>query len=285
MIRSLCAAAGHQHGEGGLGDEIPTTAGQPNRLLRSLTFRVANRNLMVFLTNHKGGGNTSLHRVDCLREAMLRKFQKTLTQVLVSAALLAACGGEGSTQFGARRINCTPETLRAKSLEGHLPGVRDCLTIDVDANSPNQDGLTPLMLASANGHTDVVLALLEGGADVNAGTSQGQSALMFAAHWGRLTTAQALVEHGAVVTQQDEGDRTATDWAAMSNAPESERIATARYLQAMGAPLRQRSGLDLFLSVGGAPNLAEMIATEASAGAGSSTLGPATAQPSKREGQ
>ena len=57
--------------------------------------------------------------------------------------------------------------------------------MDPDA-ADDDDGITPLMLASENGHVDVAHLLLEAGALPDSRDNRGETALMDAAHNGHL---------------------------------------------------------------------------------------------------
>jgi ankyrin repeat protein len=67
------------------------------------------------------------------------------------------------------------------SYGGHLDVVWALLEKGADVNARrNEDGVTPLIAASAQGHVDVVRALLEKGADVDAKGNDAITALSVA---------------------------------------------------------------------------------------------------------
>jgi ankyrin repeat protein/Fe2+ transport system protein FeoA len=74
---------------------------------------------------------------------------------------------------------------------------------DVDAF--NADGVTALMMASANGRDETVNALIEAGATVDKPTENGMTALMYASVEGEDDAVKALLAAGADVNATSEG--------------------------------------------------------------------------------
>ncbi len=66
-----------------------------------------------------------------------------------------------------------------------------------DLNQRDPDGATPLQLAAEAGRTEVVAALVRRGADVNATTRGGHNALQLAVVEGHATAVRALLRAGA----------------------------------------------------------------------------------------
>jgi ankyrin repeat protein len=69
-----------------------------------------------------------------------------------------------------------------------------------DVNKANNDGTSPLFVASCNGHCDVVEALLCGGADVNKARNDGMTPLIMASCNGHCDVVEALLRGGADVS-------------------------------------------------------------------------------------
>jgi ankyrin repeat protein len=69
-------------------------------------------------------------------------------------------------------------------------------------NVQDEQGFTPLHLASGKGHTEIVEFLLNHGADIESEIRVGETPLMLAAWYakdGKYETIKALLEHGAMV--------------------------------------------------------------------------------------
>jgi hypothetical protein len=96
---------------------------------------------------------------------------------------------------------------------GDLATARNLLAKGADPNAQDEDGATPLALASLGGHTDIVQALLTKGANVNAHSINGFTPLMLAAGKGHLPIVQALLARGANVNAKSEDGFTALDFA------------------------------------------------------------------------
>ena len=71
-----------------------------------------------------------------------------------------------------------------------------------DVNKSNNDGWTPLYIASADCHVDVVRALIDAGADVNKSNNDGWTPLQMASEYGYADVVRALIDAGADVNKQ-----------------------------------------------------------------------------------
>lgn len=93
--------------------------------------------------------------------------------------------------------------------------------LDAGVNTPDADGVTPLMKAVQAHDTDAVRTLLHAGASVNARDNGGNTALMLAGQWGDVRVLRALLDRGATVdvknihaASDNGGGVTALMWAA-----------------------------------------------------------------------
>lgn len=77
-----------------------------------------------------------------------------------------------------------------------------CFT-ESDIDAVDEDGMTPLMWASAYGQYPIVDALLQSSAKVDIENPQGQTALLFAAYGGYHEVVRLLVSNGADVNHRD----------------------------------------------------------------------------------
>ena len=86
---------------------------------------------------------------------------------------------------------------------------------DVDPNTTNRFGVTPLALACTSGHVAVVKLLLESGADPNHASPTGETPLMVAARTGVIGSVASLLDHGAdPLARENWMGQTALMWAA-----------------------------------------------------------------------
>ncbi|WP_167496567.1 ankyrin repeat domain-containing protein [Desulfopila sp. IMCC35006] len=95
---------------------------------------------------------------------------RILSIVILVITLLATAGCEKKSPF------VTIDLLEAAA-RGDLTGVKNLLDQGADVNVKNKDGITALMLASADGYKDIVELLLTQGADVNGLNNNGETAL------------------------------------------------------------------------------------------------------------
>eukprot|EP00092_Neocalanus_flemingeri_P104019 GFUD01133180.1.p1 GENE.GFUD01133180.1~~GFUD01133180.1.p1 ORF type:complete len:449 (-),score=125.35 GFUD01133180.1:51-1397(-) len=95
--------------------------------------------------------------------------------------------------------------LHAKAHSGDVGGVQQVLDSGrVHADSRDQDGTTPLMLAARNGRVKVVSLLLEEGADPNIRKISGVTAIFLASVGGYSDIVTKLVEAGADADPQSQ---------------------------------------------------------------------------------
>lgn len=84
------------------------------------------------------------------------------------------------------------ETIHEAAKQGDLADVKRHLQMDEDANTRDNDGWTPLMLAAYNGHLDVVKFLVATGVDINTSAKDGWTPLMWAESNGKRDVADFL---------------------------------------------------------------------------------------------
>ena len=97
-------------------------------------------------------------------------------------------------------LNIGELTMHMAAKGGHMDLVRSLLTHPcTDANSPNEEVLSPLLIAACHGHTDVVRIFLGSRKSINtiAGDRSGSTALMIAVSYGYLDVVRAILEHCA----------------------------------------------------------------------------------------
>eukprot|EP00658_Telonema_sp_P-2_P041356 TRINITY_DN2957_c0_g1_i2.p1 TRINITY_DN2957_c0_g1~~TRINITY_DN2957_c0_g1_i2.p1 ORF type:complete len:325 (-),score=80.37 TRINITY_DN2957_c0_g1_i2:156-1130(-) len=103
-------------------------------------------------------------------------------------------------------------------------------------NVADNEGHTPLMLASWEGHQEIVKMLLGKSAEVDLRNNMGNSALHLASWWGRTSTMQMLLEAGASIGAIDgDGDF------ALHHAARNNKIDAVRLLVQWGAPATVRN--------------------------------------------
>ena len=99
-------------------------------------------------------------------------------------------------------LNIGELTLHMAAEGGHTDLVRLLLTWPcIDADSPNEKGLNPLLIAVSHGHNAVVQLLLNKGVDSRSTDGSGSTALMIAVRHGYLDVVRLLLKHN-----EDAGD-------------------------------------------------------------------------------
>ena len=94
------------------------------------------------------------------------------------------------------------------SQEGQVEVVR--LLIDAGAliNQANNDGATPLFIASAKGQVEVIRVLIDAGALINQAMNNGVTPIWVASHNGHMAIVRYLILHGSGMEQPDNQGRT-----------------------------------------------------------------------------
>ncbi len=86
--------------------------------------------------------------------------------------------------------------LMSLARKGDLPRVSLLLDVGAKVNAADEDGMTPLLLASERGHASVVEVLLHNGADVDAEDALGRTALHHASRGGHVDVVRLLLGTG-----------------------------------------------------------------------------------------
>lgn len=131
--------------------------------------------------------------------------------------------------FGSRALNVAlqgnhvPESKRdsrgqnllfyALQEEKHAELATQLIEQDIDIETPNDYGVTPLMLASGNSTAGVLKRMLAAGTNVNKRNADGATALMYAALSGREENVRLLLVAGAVPGFKDGKGNTAQEMA------------------------------------------------------------------------
>ncbi|MBD0372890.1 MAG: ankyrin repeat domain-containing protein [Pyrinomonadaceae bacterium] len=104
-------------------------------------------------------------------------------------------------------VGCSQQTARSPESDallraargGHADTVRSLLTSkNMDVNTRDEQGNTPLIEAARNGHDEVVQALLAAKADASVKNKDGKTALMLASEGGHDQVVRVLKQAGAM---------------------------------------------------------------------------------------
>ena len=145
------------------------------------------------------------HDPAALGENLIKKginFSASLLTALTLTAISPSIEEGSFLQYPAEaRAKSSEEMeLYAASYDGDIAKVKELLKRGVNVNmKDSENGMTPLMIASANGRTTVVQTLLEKYADVSARANDGETALLMAATYGYTDIVKILLKEGAQV--------------------------------------------------------------------------------------
>ncbi|KAH8762210.1 ankyrin repeat-containing domain protein [Hyaloscypha sp. PMI_1271] len=106
---------------------------------------------------------------------------------------------------------------------------------DVDINTKDQHGRTPLSTAVEGGYEAIVRLLVGGGADINVKSTQGETALLQAVSKESVRMVRVLVDLGADINARDSFGKTALHQAAFR-----ERDTMVRLLVGLGADINAK---------------------------------------------
>ena len=107
------------------------------------------------------------------------------------------------------------KNLLLKTTERAVEFVKSLLHENVNANVQDENGMTPLMIASQNGDLDLIEQLLTMGADVNIKGLSGDTALIYATRNQQIECVHKLLRYGAKINDQGRNGDTALIHAAV----------------------------------------------------------------------
>jgi ankyrin repeat protein len=82
---------------------------------------------------------------------------------------------------------------------GSYQPIHSLISQGISPNVRDEEGRTPLMIASERAYNNIACLLIDAGADVNAQGPLGTTPLIYAAAYGRYETVKLLLERGADV--------------------------------------------------------------------------------------
>jgi len=132
-----------------------------------------------------------------------------------------------TVSYGVSAQNLASSLMQA-AWSGQAAAVRSALASGrVDVDVENNDGTTPLFMASLAGHEAVVDILVAASADVNKASAEGETPMIVASKYGFTAVAIQLIEAGGDVNAEDVSGRTAWTWAHWGENEELKRLLKA----------------------------------------------------------
>ncbi|MCB2067239.1 MAG: ankyrin repeat domain-containing protein [Erythrobacter sp.] len=119
----------------------------------------------------------------------------------------------GSTVINARDLSTGETGLHITAARSDLTWTRFLLQEGANPNITDNQGRTPLIVASQAGFIEGVRALVAGGALIDVANRTGETPLIAAVHSGNLEMIELLVESGADPDRPDNTGRSARDYA------------------------------------------------------------------------
>jgi len=138
---------------------------------------------------------------------------KTITSIVLSAFLFAIPFQTSGATTDKNTFEVSDNIFEAvKNID--ITSLNILLSGGADVDSVNQDGETPLMIASEIGNMRMLNILLVHNPDVNMKNQNGMTALMIAAENGQLFVVDRLVQEGAKTDIKNNRGETAVELAA-----------------------------------------------------------------------
>ena len=131
-----------------------------------------------------------------------------------TAADLQAMINGGADVYAKDNNGNTP--LHMATTQGHAEIISILLQAKADVNAKNNEGVTPLQFATQENHAEVISVLVKMGANVNATNNNGGIPLHTAAVIGNAEVISVLVQAGADVHKRTNKGRTPLHFAAYS---------------------------------------------------------------------
>lgn len=179
---------------------------------------------------HFGADTNALNIIDqtALEVAVVR--QKTDVQGFLDERT--------STRPQIKGQKCVRPSIIEAARDGNVALVRELLDQgDVDKNSTDEDGATPLMYAAMRGHLSVVQLLIDRGVDVDKqDEASGWTALMQATFYGFKDVAKLLIKSGADVNIQGNNGCRAFDIGSIIGNTEIVRLLASVSMQLPSTP-------------------------------------------------
>ena len=149
------------------------------------------------------------------------KFYKNIWNLFFSFIFLVGATHAGKIQAQDENLDALSKIEKACSSENLLSSIEKelvhCIPFLIqqgaDVNVSNDNGATPLHLATMEGHKEVVALLIEKGADVTVSNENGTTPLHFAAWDSEREIAAILIENGADINVRNKRGNTPFHWA------------------------------------------------------------------------
>ncbi|KAL4240092.1 Protein tyrosine kinase [Mactra antiquata] len=138
-------------------------------------------------------------------------------------------------------------SLHYAALNGKKKILKKALDKGINVDYPNDEGQTPLFVASYGGHQSIVNYLLSAGADANEKTNLGLTAIHAACFSGHLKIVMRLLQAGGDLRLHDYQGRSAKDWAILNPNPK-KRMKILEFLDKTRMFAMSSSGQDLLLN-------------------------------------
>lgn len=204
--RGLDAESRH----GGSDSMKPTNLAQSNRdqkdpnAPKTIFYAAAAGNLSAVEEMIRRGADTN-ERDRYGKTALVYAVTNGKDDLAIVLSLLAA----GADVNARNQIDGSTPLLKAIDPGGTDAEIRALLDRGADVNSADNNGWTPLMVASDWGHTPLIELLLNTGANLNAKKTDGKTALMVAAEGGKSEAVKVLLKNGADLGAKDNLGKTA----------------------------------------------------------------------------
>ncbi|HAE43142.1 MAG TPA: hypothetical protein DCG34_09545 [Clostridiales bacterium] len=129
-------------------------------------------------------------------------MQKFIVLALI-ASLLWGCSGWYESKLEKAGISFDVDSLLVQIEQDNIDNVRLFMKAEMDVNSQNSSGISPLMVAAKNEKLEILSYLLESGAGLELKDKRGYTALRYAVNASRQSTLLELIKAGADVLTKD----------------------------------------------------------------------------------
>merc|ERR1712066_202779 len=113
--------------------------------------------------------------------------------------------------YGETKLYLAAENNRIEEAKKMMKEANNLNIVSELVNKGNNNGWTPLFVASYNGHLQMAQLLLTNGAEIDEASNSGRTPLMAASYFDHLEIVKLLIEHQADVHLKDKYGETALD--------------------------------------------------------------------------